>query len=92
MRWYQYDPTKWFIGLCSVVRLTTHLKIFPENEIRKGRLTMRLKELKKEQDALEKPIDLRELPVVDWDTCEFSPFCVTSDSQLPVSPVYAAKR
>lgn len=27
IRWYQYDPTKWFIGLCSWLGLASHLKV-----------------------------------------------------------------
>lgn len=26
IRWYQYDPTKWFIWVCSVLGLASHLK------------------------------------------------------------------
>lgn len=40
IKWYQYDPTKWFIWLCSLFGLAYDLKIFPENEIQKGRLNM----------------------------------------------------
>ncbi|KAI0318109.1 delta 9-fatty acid desaturase protein [Amylostereum chailletii] len=68
VRWYQYDPTKWFIALCAFFGLASHLKTFPDGEIRKGRLTMRLKSLKREQDALTKPPDVRLLPVLDWKT------------------------
>jgi len=67
-RWYQYDPTKWFISMCWLFGLASHLKVFPEDGIRKGRLTMQLKELKKEQDGLRRPPSTNTLPVVDWKT------------------------
>ncbi|KAJ3505758.1 hypothetical protein NLJ89_g7251 [Agrocybe chaxingu] len=67
--WYQYDPTKWFIALCGKVGLARHLRVFPSNEIAKGKLAMRLKELKEVQDSLEWPTPVDELPVVAWETC-----------------------
>jgi len=86
IKWYQYDPTKWLIWLCSKVGLASHLKVglllpltkhdlicvqtFPQNEINKGRLTMELKRLRKKQEKLVWPPDL--LPVVDWKSCKCS--------------------
>ncbi|KAF8321746.1 delta9-fatty acid desaturase [Clavulina sp. PMI_390] len=67
IKWYQYDPTKWFIALCSFVGLASHLKVFPDNEVRKGQLTMELKKLRKEQDALGWPTDVTDMPVITWD-------------------------
>ena len=29
IRWYQYDPTKWFITVCSWLGLASHLKVRP---------------------------------------------------------------
>jgi len=67
--WYQYDPTKWFIGLCGMFGFANHLRVFPSNEIAKGSLAMKLKELKQVQDGLEWPTPSDKLPVVTWDTC-----------------------
>ncbi|KAI0267049.1 delta 9-fatty acid desaturase protein [Gloeopeniophorella convolvens] len=67
-KWYQYDPTKWFIAMCSIAGLASHLKVFPSGEIKKGELTMQLKRLKREQDALTKPPDPACLPVISWDS------------------------
>jgi len=69
-RWYQYDPTKWFIGACQYVGLASHLREFPSNEIEKGALTMKLKELKQVQDSLAWPVASSKLSVVCWDTCK----------------------
>ncbi|KAF5339781.1 hypothetical protein D9611_009195 [Ephemerocybe angulata] len=65
--WYQYDPTKWFIAVCAWVGCAGNLRVFPGNEIRKGVLAMKLKELKREQDGLVWPKSIEELPVVDWE-------------------------
>ncbi|KAI0313334.1 delta9-fatty acid desaturase [Amylostereum chailletii] len=66
IEWYQYDPTKWFIWACSKAGLASHLKVFPQNEVAKGQLTMKLKQLYKEQGALRWPPDIANLPVVSW--------------------------
>ncbi|KAL4077434.1 delta 9-fatty acid desaturase protein [Scleroderma citrinum] len=65
-KWYQYDPTKWLIWLCSKIGLASHLKTFPENEIQKGMLSMELKHLFKKQEELAWPHG--GLPVVSWAT------------------------
>jgi stearoyl-CoA desaturase (delta-9 desaturase) len=30
IRWYQYDPTKWFIAFCAKLGLASHLKVGPK--------------------------------------------------------------
>lgn len=70
IKWYQYDPTKWFIAVCSYLGLASHLQVFPDGEIRKSKLTMELKRLKKEQDGLRKPVDPTELPIISWESFE----------------------
>jgi stearoyl-CoA desaturase (delta-9 desaturase) len=67
--WYQYDPTKWFIAACAKLGFASQLRVFPSNEISKGRLAMKLKELKCLQDALDWPTSVETLPVVSWATC-----------------------
>ena len=69
IKWYQYDPTKWFIWVASKFGLASHLKVFPENEIQKGMLTQALKRLRAEQDSIEWPQESRDLPVVSWKSC-----------------------
>ncbi|WFD44329.1 stearoyl-CoA 9-desaturase [Malassezia psittaci] len=67
IQWYQYDPTKWFIKSMKLLGLATNLKSFPDNEVKKGKITMQLQRLKKSEDTLKfaKPVD--ELPVLSWD-------------------------
>ncbi|OBZ71977.1 Acyl-CoA desaturase [Grifola frondosa] len=67
IRWYQYDPTKWFIAVCSWIGVASHLHVFPDNEIQKGVFTMQLKRLKTLQDSISWPADINDLPVVSWE-------------------------
>ena len=69
IKWYQYDPTKWFIWACEKVGLASHLKVFSENEVKKGQLSMQLKKLRQTQDGLVWAPDVQELPVVSWESC-----------------------
>ncbi|KAJ9093760.1 hypothetical protein QFC19_008199 [Naganishia cerealis] len=62
-----YDPTKWLIKASSLLGLATHLKTFPENEIRKGVYTMKLQKLADESGQIQWPIDSNLLPVISWD-------------------------
>ena len=71
VKWYQWDPTKWFIAICAKLGLASHLRVFPEREIDKGRLTMQLKNLKAKQDMIEWPTDSNDLPVINWESCTF---------------------
>ncbi|KAJ7199632.1 hypothetical protein GGX14DRAFT_699786 [Mycena pura] len=66
IKWYQYDPTKWFIRACEKLGLASHLKVFPDNEVRKGQLTMELKRMHEAQEKLVWPQDSNDLPVISW--------------------------
>ncbi|PBK77537.1 delta 9-fatty acid desaturase protein [Armillaria solidipes] len=68
IKWYQYDPTKWFIWSMQKIGLASHLKVFPENEVRKGQLTMQLKRLRETQESLTWPSNSDDLPVVSFDS------------------------
>ncbi|KZT41980.1 delta9-fatty acid desaturase [Sistotremastrum suecicum HHB10207 ss-3] len=68
IKWYQYDPTKWFIYGCQLFGLASQLRLFPDNEIKKGELNMQLKKLKTTQDSLVWPASPEDLPIVDWET------------------------
>lgn len=67
VRWYQYDPTKWFIWAMSKVGLASHLQEFPDNEIRKGRLVMELCKAHDEAVQIKYATNVRDLPVWSWD-------------------------
>lgn len=79
--WYQWDPTKWFIAMCSCLGLATNLKVFSGNEIEKGMLTMELKRLKKVQDGLVWPLKTKDLAVWTWDRCERPIFLLMCDTE-----------
>lgn len=70
IKWYQYDPTKWFIWSMQKLGLASHLKVFPDNEVRKGQLTMELKKLRETQEKLAWPSNSDDLPVISWESCE----------------------
>ncbi len=70
VKWYQFDPTKWFIAACAALRLASHLRVFPPNEIKKAELAMTLKRLQKVQDTIQWPIHADDLPVISWESCE----------------------
>ena len=72
IRWYQYDPTKWFIWCMAKAGLASHLKSFPDNEVRKGQLTMQLKKLRATQEKIEWPHDNSDLPVISYESCMYS--------------------
>ena len=69
VKWYQWDPTKWFIAACSYLGLACNLRVFPDVEVRRSHLTMRLKQLKREQDALPWPALSDDLPIISWESC-----------------------
>lgn len=66
IKWYQYDPTKWFIWTMSKFGLATHLKKFPDNEIKKGQYTMQLQLLQEQSGDLKWPKSSNDLPVISW--------------------------
>jgi len=46
IRWYQFDPTKWFIKTLAYLRMVRDLKITPEYEIFKAKMEMMEKNLR----------------------------------------------
>ncbi|KAF7324722.1 Acyl-CoA desaturase [Mycena kentingensis (nom. inval.)] len=55
----------WFIATCKILGLASNLRRFSSNEIAKGALTMKLKELKRVQDSIRWAKE--DLPVVSWE-------------------------
>ncbi|PKI84051.1 hypothetical protein MVES_001859 [Malassezia vespertilionis] len=68
--WYQYDPTKWFIWSMFKLGLASNLKVFPENEVNKGRLAMQLKNALEFKETLDYSKPASELPILTWDEFE----------------------
>ncbi|ODV87419.1 hypothetical protein CANARDRAFT_26819 [[Candida] arabinofermentans NRRL YB-2248] len=69
LKWYQYDPTKVLIYLCSKVGLAYNLKRFSQNAIDQGILQQKQKKLDRKRNELNWGPQLSELPV--WDKTEF---------------------
>ncbi|KAJ9063395.1 stearoyl-CoA 9-desaturase [Entomophthora muscae] len=67
IKFFQYDPTKWFIYACSLVGLTYDLKIFPDNEVRKGELLMKEKNLNKVRATINWGVPIETLPVISFE-------------------------
>ncbi|KAL7754441.1 stearoyl-CoA 9-desaturase [Sorochytrium milnesiophthora] len=70
IRFYQYDPTKWVIRLCSFFGLTYNLRKFPENEVQKGKLQMLEKNLVKWRSQINWGVSTDKLPL--WDHAQFT--------------------
>ncbi|ORX81221.1 hypothetical protein K493DRAFT_242094 [Basidiobolus meristosporus CBS 931.73] len=62
IKFYQYDPTKWFIRTCALVGLTYDLKCFPKNEITKGQVQMAEKKIANIKKTLDWGTPLSDLP------------------------------
>ncbi|KAJ1550121.1 hypothetical protein HK096_008650 [Nowakowskiella sp. JEL0078] len=64
--YWQYDPTKWVIWLASRVGLTYNLKVFPQNEIEKGRVMMQQKKIDEIKKRLNWGVPLDSLSTISW--------------------------
>ncbi|KAJ3574410.1 hypothetical protein NP233_g1779 [Leucocoprinus birnbaumii] len=67
IKWYQYDPSKWFIWVCEKLGFADNLKVCADNEIRKSEYTMQLNSLREKQGSIIWPVRTCNLPVLDWD-------------------------
>lgn len=53
--------------MAQMLGLASELKTFPDNEVRKGALNMKLKALNKERETIAWAKDSNDLPVLTWD-------------------------
>ncbi|CAO3572769.1 unnamed protein product [Mortierella alpina] len=67
IRFYQYDPTKWLIATCAFFGFASHLKTFPENEIKKGKLQMIEKEVLEKKTKLQWGTPIADLPILSFE-------------------------
>lgn len=67
IRFYHYDPTKWFIRILAFFGFTYNLHKFPENEVRKGILQMQQKNLNSISNQLYWGPEVNELPELSWE-------------------------
>lgn len=61
VRWWQYDPTKWFISLCAALGLASGLKRVPEFQIRKALVERQIERARERLDACRDPSLLQRL-------------------------------
>ncbi|KAJ5748302.1 uncharacterized protein N7511_009998 [Penicillium nucicola] len=66
IRWFDFDPTKWFLEVLAISGLVYDLHKFPENEIAKGRLQERVKSLNNEARKISWGIPEDQLPIMTW--------------------------
>ena len=59
-------------SLCDILDFPDiyNSQVFPDNEVRKGQLTMQLKKLRETQETLEWPSNSNDLPVISWESCK----------------------
>ncbi|CCF55909.1 hypothetical protein KAFR_0A04740 [Kazachstania africana CBS 2517] len=69
IKWYQYDPTKVFIYLSSIIGLSSNLKKFPQNAIEQGLIQQIEKKINSQKRNLNWGPRLTDLPV--WNYSEF---------------------
>lgn len=63
IRFYDYDPTKWLIRGLAFFGLTYNLKVFPSNEIDKGKAQMAEKKIRTIKEKLLWGPDVNSLPL-----------------------------
>jgi stearoyl-CoA desaturase (delta-9 desaturase) len=66
IRYFHYDPTKWFIGFLSLFGLTYDLKQIPEDEIKKARIQMAQRAVDHEAATFKFGKEFNKLPVMSF--------------------------
>jgi len=66
IRFFDYDPTKWLIKAFNLIGLTYKLRVFPSNEIEKGKVHMKEKKLLKAKSLITYPPPVETLPLMTW--------------------------
>jgi stearoyl-CoA desaturase (delta-9 desaturase) len=61
VRWYQWDPTKWMIALCSWLGLASNLNRVPGFKIQRAMLDMQLQRAQEKLDAIDAAEPLRNM-------------------------------
>jgi stearoyl-CoA desaturase (delta-9 desaturase) len=66
IRFYHYDPTKWFIRILSFLGFTYNLKEMSDAEILKSQLQMKQRKLDSEKASLQFGEKFNSLPEITW--------------------------
>lgn len=67
LKWYQYDPTKVFIYVCSLFGLAFNLQRFSQNAIEQGLVQQKQKKLDKWRSRLNWGVPIEQLPVIEFE-------------------------
>lgn len=67
IKFFQYDPTKWLIGVLSYAGLTYDLKWISKEEIKKAELQMKQRQLDEEKAKVMYGGNVTQLPELSWD-------------------------
>ncbi|KFH73051.1 hypothetical protein MVEG_00276 [Podila verticillata NRRL 6337] len=70
VKFWQYDPSKWLIASAEYFGFASHLKRFPENEIRKAELQMIEQRVLEKKKKLVWGTPITELPVMSFQDFE----------------------
>eukprot|EP01083_Nonionella_stella_P086854 241486_1 len=70
VRWYDYDPTKWFIYSMKLCGFAYNLDTFPMNEIEKGEIAMIEKKIKQRKQSINYGVQINTLPIWTKEECE----------------------
>lgn len=62
--WYQYDPTKWLIKFLSYFNITKNLNTFPNAEIERALLDMKIRELEQQKAKTNYGVNVNTLKVM----------------------------
>jgi len=66
IRFFDYDPTKWLIKGFNLIGLTYKLRVFPSNEIEKGKIHMKEKQIARAKSNIVYPPPVDTLPLMTW--------------------------
>lgn len=69
IKFYQYDPTKWFIKICNIFGLASNLKWVPDEEIEKAKIQMLQRQVDQEKSKVHDSHP-NALPQLTWSEIE----------------------
>ena len=72
--------------------LASHLQTFPDNEIKKGQVAMKLKKLQAQGATVVWPKTSNDLPVLNWDQCTFRLFLTFFEVSILTSFSFSSPR
>jgi stearoyl-CoA desaturase (delta-9 desaturase) len=64
INWYDYDPTKWLLSFMGTIGLASDLKVTPNDEIEKTKLSASLARIKEEMKHYDFGLEEEQLPVM----------------------------